>query len=246
VTVGAGHSAAGVEQEPTEPGPSGKKWRLALLGLVGVFVLLACYDLIAMGGHYGSNDAATASSKASASTKATQPAASHGSPSAPASPPTGKAAAPVPHSLGVTSVAAFGPEGLSDGDNPAIVSRILDVSTDQPWYSQWYASPEFGNLRSGTGLLLDMGETVTVSSIQLVLGAASGADVQVRVGDSPYPSDLPSVASAFSVGGTVQLRVPAPAPGRYVLIWFTRLPSNGQQGEYQVEVHSVTVDGTAR
>jgi hypothetical protein len=71
VTVGAEESAARVDQGPAEPGRPGKKWRLALLGLVGVFVALACYDLIAMSGHYGSNEVATAASKASASSKAT-------------------------------------------------------------------------------------------------------------------------------------------------------------------------------
>jgi hypothetical protein len=42
----------------------------------------------------------------------------------------------------VESIAAFGPEGTSDGDNPGIASRILDGGTDQPWYSQWYATPD--------------------------------------------------------------------------------------------------------
>jgi hypothetical protein len=152
-------------------------------------------------------------------------------------------AAPVAHSLGVTSAAAFGPDGLSDGDNPAIASRIVDVSTSLPWYSSWYATPEFGNLQSGTGILLDIGETVSVSSVRLLLGAAPGADVQVRVGDDPYPADLSPAASAYGVGGTVRLTATAPVTGRYVLIWFTRLPP-ASQGHYQVSVYSVEVDGT--
>jgi hypothetical protein len=150
---------------------------------------------------------------------------------------------PASHSLGATSAAAFGPDGLTDGDNPGIASRIVDVSSDLPWYSAWYATPEFGNLQSGTGILLDMGQTVTVSSVQLVLGTALGADVQVRVGDDQYPAGLTPAASAYGVGGTVRLTATAPARGRYVLIWFTRLPPNSQ-GKYQVDVYSVSVDGT--
>ena len=255
MTVGARDSAARVDQEPTEPGPPGKKWRLALLCLVGAFVVLACYDLITMDAHNGSNNLAAASSKATASNKTTQAAASHRSPSssapstaAPTSPARSKAAkgtvaAPVPHSLGVTSAAAFGPKGPSDGDNPSLASRIVDVSTDQPWYSQWYATPEFGNLRSGTGLLLDMGETVSVKSAQLDLGAAPGADVQVLAGKDADLADMSPVASARGVGGTVRLTATTAARGRYVLIWFTRLPPNSQ-GEYQIDVYSVTIDGT--
>ena len=280
MTVGAGHSAAGVDQRPPEPGPSGKGWRLALLCLVGVFVVLAGYDLIVMEGH-GSTDVATASSKATTSTKATASsgatAASRATPASkatPASPGHGSlpssAATPAPPAgsatgraatgktatgktatgsvasaapLGVTSVAAFGPEGLADGDNPVIVSRLLNGSTGQPWYSQWYTTPEFGNLRSGTGLLLDMGETVSVKSALLALGAAPGADVQVLAGNDADLADMSPVASASGVGGTVRLTATTAVRGRYVLVWFTRLPPNSQ-GEYQVDVYSVTIDGT--
>ncbi len=137
---------------------------------------------------------------------------------------------------------AFGPGGSSDGDNPAIASRILDVRTDQPWYSQWYATPEFGDLRSGTGLLLDLAQAATVTDVQLTLGGQPGASVQVRVGNSPLP-DLPTVASASGIAGTVRLTVTAPAKGRYVLIWFTKLPFSSP-GKYQIDVYGVTVDGT--
>jgi len=51
------------------------------------------------------------------------------------------------------------------------------------------------------------------------------------------------VASAADVGGTVQLTAASPSAGRYVLVWFTRLPpySNGQ---YRVDVYDVTVAGS--
>jgi hypothetical protein len=150
-----------------------------------------------------------------------------------------------PHALGVASIAAFGPEGIADGDNPGLVSGILDVGTDRPWYSHWYATPEFGNLQAGTGLLLDMGDAVRVSDLRLVLGSPLGADIQVRVGNTTAPADLATVASATDVGGTVRLPATSPASGRYVLVWFTRLPPNGQPGEYQVDVYGVQVDGTA-
>jgi hypothetical protein len=257
VTVRAGHGAVGVDQKPVKPPPPNKKWRVAFLCLVGAYVVLGCYELIAMDSLFGSNNVArasnttSASSKVTASSKATQGGARQGStrsspstPAAPTSPAPSKVAAPVAYSLGVTSAAAFGPDGLSDGDNPGIASRIVDVSTYLPWYSSWYTTPEFGNLQSGTGILLDMGETVSVSSVRLLLGAVPGADVQVRVGDDPYPADLAPAASAYGVGGTVRLTATTPATGRYVLIWFTRLPP-ASQGHYQVNVYSVEVDGTS-
>ena len=162
-------------------------------------------------------------------------------PTSPASVP--RASSPAVRPLGVSSITAFGPEGPVDGDNPRIAFRILDVGTDQPWYSQWYATPAFGGLRTGTGLLLDLGKSVTVTDVQLTLGSEPGADIQVRVGGIPSVN-LPTVASAWGAGGTVRLTAATPAAGRYVLIWFTRLPADGQ-GHYQVNVYNVSVDGVS-
>jgi hypothetical protein len=129
-----------------------------------------------------------------------------------------------------------------DGDHPGDAFRALDDGA-MPWSSSWYLSPEFGNLQAGTGLLLNMGKSVTVSSVQLALGGQVGADVQVWVGDSADLSALSTVATATDVGGTVSLPT-ARASGDYVLIWFTALPPIGD-GRYQISVYDTTVDGTA-
>jgi hypothetical protein len=235
--------------EPDAPRrPLGAKWKLSLAVLVGAFVVLASYDLISVSGKVGSNGA-------SASTRVS-PAVPHSlSPTAPAvtqvptsGSPTSSATGPAPRALQVASVAAFGPEGTSDGDNPSIASSIATSPVAggralQPWYSSWYATPEFGQLKPATGLLLDMGKTVTVSSVRLGLGSRPGADVEVRVGDTASLAAMPVKTSASDVGGVVRLPVTAPASGRYVLIWFTRLPPNNVPGEYQVSVYSVIVYG---
>jgi hypothetical protein len=88
-----------------------------------------------------------------------------------------------------------------------------------------------------------MGSAVNVSTVRLALGSQSGADVQVRVGDSATPGGLTAVASASGVGSAVRLSVTPSSSGRYVLVWFTRLPPNSQ-GQYQVDVYGVTIDGT--
>lgn len=237
---------------PAKPPRSGTAWKLAIAALIGFYVVLAGYDLIANPSIFRSGvpksvSAAppTATPTVSAANAARQSATASNVPA-----PASTASAPVhpvhPASrpLGVVSVAAFGPDGIADGDNPGIVSRLLRVRTDQPWFSQWYATPEFGNLKPGTGLLLDMGKPVTVSSVQLTLGSQLGAVMQLRVGDTAALADLSTVAAATDVGGTVRLSVATRATGRYVLIWFTTLPPNGQ-GEYQVSVYDVTVEGTS-
>ncbi len=164
--------------------------------------------------------------------------------SAPASPPPASTAPPPPapaRVLAVASVAAFGPDGLADGQNPqhAVLAVSGDAST--PWLSDWYVSPDFYDLPAGTGLLLDLGRTETVTSVEVSLNS-HGADLQLRAGSEPTPAGLPVVASASNAGGTVQLHPSAPVHARYVLIWFTHLPPDGS-GTYQASVYQVIVKG---
>ena len=169
VSVGTEHGP--VEPNPEEPERAGKKWMLAISGLIVVFVLLGSYGLISVVARPAGGTSASGTTSPSAS-HATSRSASAARPSTPTFHlPLTPADSPSPRSLAVAAVSAFGPNGTSDGDNSVIASRVIDGNGAQPWYSSWYASPQFGNLQSGTGLLLDMGEPVTVNSVRLVLGS---------------------------------------------------------------------------
>ena len=144
--------------------------------------------------------------------------------------------------LPVASVAAYGPDGLGDGDNPGNAQYAIAGGTSLPWTSQWYVTPEFGMLKHGTGLLLNLGRTVTVSSVRLDLSQYQGADLQIRVGDASAPQDLQVAATANDVAGVIKLTLRHPTAARYLLIWFTQLPPDGA-GHYQASVSHVVVSG---
>jgi hypothetical protein len=240
VNTETGHSADDTKS-PFEDSPRpSRKWMLTLVALTAVFILLAVYDLVFIGFRSGGGRSATAPVAAS-------PAAAHAKTSASARPQAAPAKEP-PSSADrqqtIAAATAFGPSGTTDGDNAGTVSRVLGGGTE-PWRSAWYATADFGNLQSGTGILLDMGKSVMVSRVQVVLGAEQGADLQVRVGNDPSLARLPMVASASAVSNTVQMPSVSAVSGRYVLIWFTRLPFSSL-GRYEVSVFSVTVDGTTR
>lgn len=154
---------------------------------------------------------------------------------------TSPAAARREHAIVPVSAVAFGPDGTTDGDNPQLASRVLTDSA-LGWTTQWYASPDFGDLKQGTGLLFDMGRTVTVSTVKLTLGSRPGAKVELRLGTAPDFSALPVATTATATGDTLSVPLSAPAQARYVLVWFTRLPPDGA-GTYQVLVHQVMVRG---
>jgi hypothetical protein len=137
------------------------------------------------------------------------------------------------------SAAAFGPDGTADGDNPQNASLVL-TDPAHGWTTQWYATAEFGALKTGTGLLLDMGHSVTITAVRITLSAQSGADLELRGG--PTLDGLTTLADAADVGGSVGLPLSQSAYARYILLWFTRLPPD-DAGTYQVTVQGITVYG---
>ena len=139
------------------------------------------------------------------------------------------------------SIAAFGPGGTGQGDSPQLANQALAGNAAAPWRSAWYTTAHFGNLQSGTGLLLNMGRTVTITSARIAMGNTTGADLALRIGDSPTLASLAPAAHANGVGGVVRLTT-APARGRYVLVWFTRLPPD-QAGTFQVAVYGIRLNG---
>ena len=77
---------------------------------------------------------------------------------------------------------SFDPYGDGQGENNQLAYLAIDGNPATAWHTEWYASASFGNLKPGTGLLLDMGRTVTITTVRLLLGSQPGADFQVRVG----------------------------------------------------------------
>jgi hypothetical protein len=177
---------------------------------------------------------------ASTAPASTAPASTAPTSTAPAS--TASASTPPPRVLTVTSVAAFGPGGTADGNNPENVAQAVAGDPAAPWHTDWYASPDFFDMAPGTGLLLDLGQAVTVTSVDVSLGGEPGASLQLRAGREPALAALPAVAGVSGAGGTVQLRPSAPVHVRYVLIWFTTLPPD-PAGTYQASVYQVIVQG---
>ena len=201
-------------------------------------------------GNAGRPDAAR-SARATAGSGSAAPAQSAPAAGGSAQPTTGATAAPTPtpapaqqvraHTMAPVSATAFGPGGRP-GDDPADARLAIDGVRGTAWHTDWYTSARFGNLYAGTGLLLDMGRPVTVAGIRVTLGPAAGVNFQIRVGDRPNLGALRSAGHWAGRGGIVRLGFRHPARGRYVLIWFTKLPPD-PAGTYKAEVYGVGVKG---
>ena len=86
------------------------------------------------------------------------------------------------------------------------------TATRRGWSSQQYFSPAFGNLKAGTGLILDMGRTVKLSSITVQFGSAAGADVQIKLGNSATRSAANEASMATVASANRRRRPATPSP----------------------------------
>jgi transcriptional regulator with XRE-family HTH domain len=229
---------AAEESEPDWMSPQDRR-RAAWIALGATVLVVAGVGglILAVGtsGHQARH-ASSAGRRDSGGRGATQQAAARPSPSLPS--PAGRRPG---RALVPASIAAFGPGGAGQGDSPQLASQALAGKPAQPWHSAWYTTARFGNLQSGTGLLLDMGRTVTITAARIALGRHQGANFALRIGNSPDLASLPPVARAKDAAGVVRLRT-APTRGRYVLVWFTRLPPD-PAGTFQVFVYDIKLRG---
>lgn len=113
---------------------------------------------------------------------------------------------------------------------------------DKVWKTQTYTSPDFGNLKSGVGLMLDLGEKRDLSSV--AVSVASGPlTVELRAGDTPGAlSSLDRVGDPTTVSGSAELPAAQGGRHRYWLVWVTRLAPTG--GGYQAVIRQVVPRGT--
>jgi len=137
-------------------------------------------------------------------------------------------------------------------ENDAVARYAIDTNPATAWQSQYYlGNPVFGGLKAGSGLILDMGRRVRPRSVTVTFGPEPGADVKIEVGDDAdlAASALPAfttVAAADGVGGgTRTFPAARSVSGRYVLIWFTKLPPAGP-GRFQAQVFAVVIHGSPR
>ncbi len=169
--------------------------------------------------------------------------------------PSSSSAPSAAASIVLTPVSANSFDALgNDGGNEdgAGAKYAIDNNPSTFWHTDYYLTyPALGNLKKGTGLILDMGKQVRLSQVVVQFGASCCTDVEIEIGNNntPVPSTLGTfteVASSTTAHGSTTFNVSSNTTGRYVLIWITRLPPlTGSAGEYEAQIYNVVVHGPA-
>jgi hypothetical protein len=136
-------------------------------------------------------------------------------------------------------------------EDPATAGNAIDGSLSTSWATSYYlGSPNFGGLKAGTGLLLDMGQAVKLSQVDVLFGSQCCTTAEIYIGNSNamVPTALNNftkVAPSATASGNHVFTTNSSATGRYVLIWITSLPPmQGASGRYQALIYNIVVHGT--
>ncbi|MGC9667019.1 protein kinase family protein [Planosporangium sp. 12N6] len=169
---------------------------------------------------------------------------------------------------GPTTVLKIGPDQVrivddakgSRNENDTNVRKTVDGDPTTVWRTDQYdGSADFGKIKSGMGVLLDLGADKHVVSVEVQL-ATGGATLELRAGSTaPTASGMFAVANteggAFKVNGadfaligevkrdagtTVVLPGPPDSTVRYLVVWITKLPQLSS-GKYQVGIQEIKV-----
>jgi hypothetical protein len=126
--------------------------------------------------------------------------------------------------LRIASVSDHDPEGDDGQENPELVDLAIDRSAETAWETERYNSPALGGLKSGVGLVLDLGRPREVGAVRILttlpdwrfeLRASSNGSSFSRLTDADGEASF--VAEGDTTVEIEPLRV------RYILVWITDL-----------------------
>ena len=115
--------------------------------------------------------------------------------------------------------------GGNGGEHGASAPKATDGNPSTAWYTEKYATPDFGGLKKGLGLVLDTGSSTKLTQIT-VQSPTPGFTARIAVGDSkagPFTGD----SASQTVSGTTTFALKGET-GRYYVVWITRLPPAGK------------------
>jgi eukaryotic-like serine/threonine-protein kinase len=229
-------------ESPAPVRPAGRK---LAIGVVGLLVLALIGTLAAARVLGGSDANTTPTSGTPSGHSATQPGA--GGASGPTKAPV--QGAPRVLSLTGSQVRIVEPKGDRD-DELKNADRMVDGDPNTVWKTQGYQhSANFGNLKPGIGVLIDLQTAQKVVSVQVDFNTG-GATAELKAGDSDpgntsagdttLVSTFPTVGDVKTDTGTRVVFQGPDQPKRYLLVWITSLPKD-KDGSYRIAIGQLTV-----
>lgn len=142
--------------------------------------------------------------------------------------PSPEAAPTAAEPIAILSATGFDPEGDQSEKNSQ-AAKVYDGDLSTTWTSEGYGTADFGGLKKGVGVLLDLGQPTSVRQVTIDLGSGP-VDLTVYSATSPSLDGAAVIGSANAASGRVTIKPTAAKPrGQYVIVWFTSLVPDGNQ-----------------
>ena len=125
----------------------------------------------------------------------------------------------------VLAVAAHRVEGEHSGDT----GNVIDGDPETSWSTETYSNPDWGGLKPGVGLVLELDQSGNLATLELDT-PSNGWEAEVYVADSAADSleDWGDPVATFDQTDSGTATVTLDAEGGAVLLWFTRAGDTNQ------------------
>ncbi|WSS21132.1 protein kinase family protein [Streptomyces sp. NBC_01190] len=125
------------------------------------------------------------------------------------------------------------------------IDNVYDHDPSTFWQTQMYLGrPDFGGLKSGVGVILDLGSAHNVSGVKVdfIGGDTSVELMAAERNGGTMPTELDDFTKVASTDGTeVTLKPTSKVNSRYLLVWLTKLPPS--DGAYRGKIAEISVTG---
>ena len=154
--------------------------------------------------------------------------------------PSSGEAVPASRLVPIAGARSFDPEGDDAGENDALAPGAIDGQSATGWRTVSYNSRTFGNLKSGVGLVIELGGATEIDKVA-ISSPTAGWSMSAYVADGA-PTQLSGwgapVASAGDIRGATTTLDLDGAGGSSILLWITDL---GDGPQFRVEITDVLV-----
>ncbi len=131
------------------------------------------------------------------------------------------APAVTPQELKIAGLSTLDPDGSPPTENDDLLSDLVDADPETRWRTNTYSSADYGNLKEGLGIVIDLGETAQLTALTLET-PSPGISYDIRVADEAL-ADPEAWRTVGEVRGSVSRPVMTFENERidtqYLMIW---------------------------
>lgn len=141
----------------------------------------------------------------------------------------------------ITGAQDYDPLGADGSEKPGSIKNVYDGDASSYWNTDGYFSADFGRLKEGVGVVLDLGKVQQVGNVDVsFLGGSTSVELRTTEDSSvpQMPDGFDEVAKG--TGTKVSLKPDKPVQARYLLVWLTKLPPSSD-GNYRGKISDIKV-----